>query len=540
MTSIGVKGFKFSLGTFLSLWISLVAAETICTEVTEIPEDECNALVALEAVDETFSLGWKSPCSSSDITCEDGHVIEIRVGKLEGALPDLSALSFLRAINRVCEEKDYYEEEFYYCSSDSYYLYEDEECYDFGNLTALSDLSTLTHLTFLNLENNSLNGTLDVSLLPSSLQSLNLGFNDLEGPLPNLSNKLPNLTYIDLSGNALDINGGHFPNSLESLQLGYADLKQLPDLSSLTHLTTLDITGNELSEPIVGTSLPNSLMELYLNDTLFNQPLPDLGHLTHLTTLDISNNTISEPIVGAQLPSSLTKLYLNNLVLNQKFPDLSALNNITTLKLNDAKLTGPIIAADLPSNLTTLSLRNNPLNQSLPDLSALTQLTDLDLGNTQLSGSINPAFLPPSLEVLKLDNNALAGDIPDLSKLEALVSLNLENNPQLTWSDKTSLLPPSLESLYLNGTSLKQLPDFSNLDKLIYLELKNAQLSGVIDTHYFPTQLKWLYLSDNQLQDSLPDLSQLTELQGFFVFNKFYHKYVLGELPGGGLTAWPA
>jgi hypothetical protein len=78
-------------------------------------------------------------------------------------------------------------------------------------------ISKLTELEVLHLYGNSLHGILDFKTIESlsNLRSLNLSFNDLEGPLPDAFQGSRNLQEINLAGNYFT---GELPASMQHLQ----------------------------------------------------------------------------------------------------------------------------------------------------------------------------------------------------------------------------------------------------------------------------------------------------------------------------------
>lgn len=123
------------------MWLPLAQALTNCANQSEIPENECKALLSLfnstqgAGWFDIFSGGWSisnTPCSWAGIVCRDGHVITIdrQNNGLNGSIPDLT---------------------------------------------------DLTHLETLNLSHNQLKGSLLTTHLPSSLQALSLDDNQLSG-----------------------------------------------------------------------------------------------------------------------------------------------------------------------------------------------------------------------------------------------------------------------------------------------------------------------------------------------------------------------
>jgi Leucine-rich repeat (LRR) protein len=92
--------------------LSLVQAATNCSAVTEMPQSECETLMAL--YNSTNGPNWtdspannwnitNTPCSWTEVTSGNGHVTEIsRNNKnLVGTLPDLSALVNLTVIELI-------------------------------------------------------------------------------------------------------------------------------------------------------------------------------------------------------------------------------------------------------------------------------------------------------------------------------------------------------------------------------------------------------------------------------------------------------
>ena len=173
----------------------------------------------------------------------------------------------------------------------------------------------------------------------------------------------------------------------------------------------------------------------------------ELGRLTHLTTLDLSGNAYgfdSHRFRGA-LPE-----------------ELGNLRNLRTLNLSFNGLDG-VIPAGLGrlSNLRELRLNHNQLTGEVPvELSYLSELRELRLNRNQLTGGI-PAELGylAELRVLRLDGNRLTGAIPrELGNLSVLRELQLESN-QLSGVVPVELAGvPTLTTLELNSNSLECVP----------------------------------------------------------------------------------
>jgi Leucine-rich repeat (LRR) protein len=217
-----------------------------CAFVTEIPEVECEALIAL--YDSTDGENWRnnrgwnvtSPCSWEGISCDSGHVTRLSLGsnRLRGSIP--------------------------------------------------AELGNLSNLSWLFLYNNQLSGSIPAELGNlSNLWRLYLDNNQLSGSIPAEMGNLSNLESLDLSNNQLS---GSIPT----------------ELGNLSHLETLWLFNNLLTGPIP-TELGNlsHLRSLYLyNNQLCGEIPLELKNLSNIplpdprgSKLKLSNNhlTASDP-----------------------------------------------------------------------------------------------------------------------------------------------------------------------------------------------------------------------------------------------------
>lgn len=236
---------------------------TSCAVVTEIPEEECDALVALYThTDGAGSWdnkdGWlvtDTPCSWYGITCLTGQVTSLNLSSnsLSGTIPaDLEDLIKLK------------------------WLYLD---HNILTGTIPSELGNLPNLLDLGLVNHSLEGSIPTNLSNlSSLEVLYLGYNDLSGNIPSQLGGLSNLQDLSLSNNDLD---GTIPPQLGTLsnlkQLTFNDNNltgKIPDeLGNLSALQTLMLNGNPLTGPLpLNLTNLSSLSSLTFFDTYLCEP----------------------------------------------------------------------------------------------------------------------------------------------------------------------------------------------------------------------------------------------------------------------------
>jgi Leucine-rich repeat (LRR) protein len=188
--------------------------EFSCTNVTEIPKVECEALVALydstNGPGWTANTGWKvtdTPCGWFGVACNEGHVTShaLQSNLLSGAIPP-----------------------------------------ELGNLTALCSLDLFA---------NQLSGAIPPEL--GNLMSLNfltLDYNQLSGAIPPELGNLANLMFLGLSSNqlsgAIPPQLGNLP-SLNSLNLRHNQLSgALPQRLTNLKLVSFNFDNTSLCEPL--------------------------------------------------------------------------------------------------------------------------------------------------------------------------------------------------------------------------------------------------------------------------------------------------
>lgn len=457
-----------------------------CAAVTEMPRDECEALVAFYRstngdnwLDNTNWLQSNRPCDFDPVINPDGWfgvsclfgnvtMLNLTGNRLSGPLPpqlkDLSNLILLKLDENQLS----------------------------GPLP--TELGELTKLRLVFLSNNHFSGRIPVTIGKlEALEILALDVNYLSGPIPSELGKLRVLDSLYLDQNRLS---GPIPpelgdlSLLSSLYLSFNELSgPLPvTLDKLAQLETLTVSNNQLTGAIPPelADLPD-LEFLALNHNRFSGPIPtNLQQLQHLRLLYLNANQLSGPIPTTlgEL-TRLNRLYLQNNQLTGAIPaELGNLHNLDTLVLDNNGFTGPIPATlgDLPT-LVDLGLAHNQLSGTIPAaLGKIATLQYLQLNDNQLSGPI-PAELAqlPVLGRLRLQSNGLSGPIPpQLGNLPFLTELLLHNN-QLTGSVPSSLgTLQSLLTLRLGHNDLEgTIPaTFAQLQALLTLDLAANQLRG--------------------------------------------------------------
>ncbi len=510
----------------LVLGLPLAHARTDCSQVTQIPQTECEAL--LDLYQRTKGYAWKKkwdwgytnePCdwhsrknsvfAVAGVTCKSGHVTMLLLNnnRLNGPIPQsIGHLKHLRylflAKNRLT-----------------------------GPIP--DSLGNLSQLTKLWLNDNELSGTIpDFLGKLDQLKELLLNGNQFNGTISEVINQLNQLDFLNLAQNQFS---GLFPKSLTSLS------KLIIDDKHLTHSVCAIVTQIPQAEC-------RSLYEFYRrtngpvwkNNAGWNKsktPCDWQGitcHDGHVTRLELSHNQVSGSIpnsMGYTL-SQLTSLKLGHNQLSGKIPSsLGHLTQLTTLELNNNQLSGHIpVPIGYLSQLQRLVLSNNQLSGLIPrSIGKLSRLERLELSKNQLSG-----YIPTSLKHLKRlsslnlsGNQNLSGSIcPAVTQIpqvecEALLHLyhstkgshwkknkgwNRTNTP-CDWQG-VSCQNRHVTRLYLSSNQLSgPIPkSIGNLSQLKSLSLDSNKISGPIPESIGNlSQLKNLYLSDNQLScDEIP------------------------------------
>jgi Leucine-rich repeat (LRR) protein len=284
---------------------------------------------------------------------------------------------------------------------------------------------TFVHLQTFTVSHNFLSGTIpslpegtraDVLLGLSDsdfrLQTLNIGYNDFVGLVPEFVGRIPTLREFIFAGNSFRGTYPTMPGMWRSLEIVSGGMNQLtgtPPTAFPPTLTQYDFHANFMmggipselfttfpmleflslaNNPVGGTipaSLDNTphLVGLDLRECSLTGTIPDLTNLPSLGSFDISKNSIS-----GTLP-----------------PEIGVLTALTSLKLSSNQLTGSI-SPDIGklSNLIMILIEGNALTGTLPDtLANLRDLVEFHVAENQLEGRV-PEELCTIVGGLSVDN----------------------------------------------------------------------------------------------------------------------------------------
>ncbi|CAD5111702.1 DgyrCDS993 [Dimorphilus gyrociliatus] len=350
-----------------------------------------------------------------------------------------------------------------------------------GTFNGSCSLSTLD-LSMNNLETLS---RISFTVLADTLESLQLGRNNLKSLPKEIFNGLTKLNYLDLSDNFLsEIDDSHFSQiiNLNTLNIQYNLLEEIrpAQFESTNQLQILNLERNKISTIIPRTFIKlNKLRTLNLKgnmiehlrtesfiglkrlntlDLSFNRlrslPLDFFSELHNLELLTLSNNKLKE-ISNLTIPGNLSQIWLEG----NLFDDVPSL-------FKDHKILTQIHLAK--NNIKTI-----PYN----GFSRLPSLYSLNLANNKIEQIDSLSFNSlNSLRILNLSDNNL-GEVPTkaIENLTSLTSLFLERNNITFLKNESFKTLKNLKVLQLGDNRLELIRKsyFVGLDQLTVLDVSD-------------------------------------------------------------------
>ncbi|KAH7570630.1 hypothetical protein JRO89_XS05G0147400 [Xanthoceras sorbifolium] len=233
--------------------------------------------------------------------------------------------------------------------------------------------------------------------IAGNMSLLNVSLNQLQGRVPSPLNVAP-FADVDLSSNLLE---GHIPLpivEIESLDLSnnrFSGFVPQNISESMPNLIFLSLSGNQLTRDIpasIGEIMLLQVIDLSRNNISGSIP-SSLRNCSFLKVLDLAYNNLSReiPTTFGQL-RQLQSLHLNDNKLTGNVPlSFQNLSSLETLDLGNNRFFGniPLWIGDGFADLRILKLRSNGFSGEIPaKLSNLSSLQVLDLAENNLTGRI--------------------------------------------------------------------------------------------------------------------------------------------------------
>ncbi|CAI0453188.1 unnamed protein product [Linum tenue] len=415
----------------------------------------------------------------------------------------------------------------------------------FCNWKGIKCDSSNTKVTSISLSNLGVSGTLppEISTL-THLETLSLQNNNFQGPLPSLS-KLPNLQSVFLDN-----------NNFSSIPPGF--FKNLVNLQTLSIGNNLNLPPWQIpSQDLLGSPLLSSFLAQHAN--IFGS-IPDMfGPLVSLQNLKLSYNNLTGPLPQSMANSSIQNLWLNNqeMGLSGNLHVLAGMSQLSQVWVHNNQFTGPIPNLSKCDNLYDLQLRDNQLTGIVPVdmLASLPKLSNISLSNNKFQGPV-PIF-PSRIKVVNsgANNFCAAPGVGCSDQVKALLqvaeafgyptSLSDKwegNDPCSRWSfitcdpDRKNVTTINLAK---QGFAGKISPAFAQLASLQFLYLNENNLTGLIpDSLTTLPQLKVVDLSNNNLSGRIPVFSSHVKLT-LYPGNKFLGTNIDTSATGGASSTEP-
>ncbi len=390
-----------------------------------------------------------------------------------------------------------------------------------NTVSNVSALSTLTHLTWLNLQNNNIS---DISALSA----------------------LTNLNTLNLQNNNIsDIYALSTLTQLTELILDNNNISDVSPLSGLTLLTQLALHNNNISDIYALSGLKNlASLNLQINNISDLSPLLALnpiGTQWDSTELNLRNNPLSYVSINTHIPAMQAKGIA--VQYDQRTPTkLLKISGDAQQAVTNSELPLPYVVqvqdqsnrayAEVPVTFT-ITNGEGKLNttKTKTDTKGNAQAR-LTFGETEGRTTVQ-ATVPNITQPIQFTATAVSLDLPvslpdDHLYAKIIETLGKPTDASITVTDMlmlTSLTAnnisistltglqhaSNLTTLMLDGNNLSDIDSLTGLTQLRTLSLDNNNLSNIASLVAL-TQLETLSLENNQLSDVAP-LVELTELK---------------------------
>ena len=376
-------------------------------------------------------------------------------------------------------------------------------------ISSLSGLGTFNQVTKLLAQNNSITDVNEITKL-TQLKYLNLNNNNTKGTINGITS-LKTLEELYLDNN--NIQDAHISkiynlSNLRVLSLNKNELSSLPSIKSLSKLKELYLDSNKIQNIAVIDQSNLSKVSIKNNISSFNGTAESI--------------VLPEIIKNAKNTSS--KIYTTQ---NLECVDCKVVNN--ALVLNDGEHTGTVTVKGGNADGSKFTYKNQSYILEFEDSvladKVQAEIGKLYLGRTEENGKIKIRVQSKDFgEIVDLDLSTEPGEpqITNLSGLEmfgGLRSLDLSGN---NISDFSVLKNFNwIETLKVRNCNLSDLSCLNNLragNGLKNLDASSNKITDISGVSKAP-KLNKLLLNNNNIKNNLAPLKKLTQLQKLYIGN---------------------
>ncbi|KAL4613947.1 hypothetical protein ACB092_07G019500 [Castanea dentata] len=401
--------------------------------------------------------------------------------------------------------------------------------------TIPDSLFSLPSLQLLQLSNNQFSGRLEFNVSSTLLNTLDLSSNNLEGPVPTSVFQLKGLKLLSLSSNnfsgPFQLNKFQQSRNLSNLDLSYNSLsieyiETNSSSSSFPQITTLRLASCNLKTFPYFLTNQSTLYFLDLSQNQIHGEIPNwIWKFYDLISLNLSyNHLMMTPEVALFNLSLISYLDLHSNQLEGELPDLPPSAIYLDFSMNNFNSAIPASVGDSLSSVYFFSLSSNKFHGGIPQsLCKAPYLQVLDLSNNTLDGMIPQCLIEMSenfeFGVLDVRGNKLSGTISD------------------TFSGNCGLQTLNLNKNLLEGTVPRSL---GNCKSLEVFDIGNNYIEDTLPCHLRSiSRLRVLVLRSNKFYGSIHcegsnapwPMLQILDLAS---------NHFIGPLPRKSLSAWKA
>ena len=324
-------------------------------------------------------------------------------------------------------------------------------------------------------------------------------------------NGFPLLTYLDMSNNNIGINTKGLTSvlGLTYLKGKHCNLSNIPELSKLVNLVTLNLSSNHISKLKI-TKMKNLEILKCKNNKI--TVFPNLANLSKLRIVSMCLNSFME--YNLPKPEIIEEFSIGNCYVNRMNIDMSIkLYNNIPLELTEfvSEQTcnssfNVIYNLDKMVNLQKLHFVGF-YTQTLNNICNLTQLTFLDCSNCKLH-CVDGIENLINLTLLDLSyNNIKIPDLPNLTKLKIFKvrECQLQTLPKLHTQN--------LVEFVCGSNQLKQLISLKDAVNLEIFYIDNNNLTNIDDAEIDNLTLIISFICHKNKITHLPDLSNFRNLR---------------------------